>query len=210
MSHGIQFMANYTWSHSLDFNQNSTTGTFSSNFIDPTNPRLDYGDSNFDVRHRFVVSAIYQPTWRFQGVVGRIVNDWSISPVVAVQAGLPFSPGISGNGSGIPSGASGFNGSEALGRVISLGRNSFNLPHTENTDLRLSKKIPVGERYNLELLGEAFNLLNHVNATQVASTAYIVSGSALNFQTNFGQITNANSNSVYHERQIQIAARFTF
>jgi hypothetical protein len=238
MSHGIQFMANYTWSHALDFNQNSTTGTFSSNFLDPTNPRLDYGDSNFDVRQRFVVSAIYQPTHRFQGVVGRILNDFSFSPVVAIQSGLPFSPGISGNGPTncttpvplpvtdcIGSGASGFNGSEGLGRVISAGRNSFNMSHTENTDLRISKKIPVGERYNFELLGEAFNLLNHVNPTAMATTAYVVctSGTAqgcpsgasttkpfLVFQNNFGTITNANSNSVYHERQIQLALRFTF
>jgi hypothetical protein len=223
MSHGLQFMTSYTWSHALDFNQNSTTGTFTDNFFDPANPRLDYGNSNFDVRQRFVASTIYQPTYKLQGVLGRILNDYSFSPIVAIQSGLPYTVGVSGNS---PIGAgTGIAGTGALGRVPQLGRNTSFFPGTENVDFRVSKKIPVGERYNFELLAEAFNLLNHQNVTAIATSGYTICTSptavgcsptasktapVLSFNNGFGLPTNANSNTIYHERQIQLALRFSF
>jgi hypothetical protein len=223
MSHGLQFMTNYTWSHALDFNQNSTTGTFTNNFFDPANPRLDYGNSNFDVRQRFVASVIYQPTYKFQGVVGRLLNDYSISPIVAVQTGLPYTIGVSGNS---PVGAgTGINGTGALGRIAELGRNTSSFPRTSNTDLRISKKIPVDEKYNFELIGEAFNLFNHQNVTAIATSGFTICTSpttvgcsptaskaapVLSFNNGFGLPTNANSNTSFHERQIQLALRFNF
>ena len=66
------------------------------------------------------------------------------------------------------------------------------------------------EKYRLELLGEAFNLFNHQNVTGVNNTGYTISGSTLTFNTNFGTVTNANSNTIYRERQIQLAVRLAF
>ncbi len=51
LSHGLQFNASYTWSKSLDFNSLTSQGAV--NLEDSTNPRLDYGPSDFDA-----------PSWR--------------------------------------------------------------------------------------------------------------------------------------------------
>jgi hypothetical protein len=71
------------------------------------------------------------------------------------------------------------------------------------------------EKYRLELLGEAFNLFNHQNVTGVNNTGYTISGNTLSnatltFNPNFGVVTNANSNTIYRERQIQLAIRLAF
>jgi hypothetical protein len=69
---------------------------------------------------------------------------------------------------------------------------------------------------NVELIGESFNLPNHVNYTSVSTAMYTVSGSAnagaglLTFNNSFGAYNNANSNFIYNPRQIQLGARFNF
>jgi hypothetical protein len=66
-------------------------------------------------------------------------------------------------------------------------------------------------------MGEAFNLLNHQNATSIDTTGYLIDGASspatlprLTYQTTFGSITNSNSTTLYRERQIQVAMRLTF
>ncbi len=40
--HSIQFDVNYTWAHALDYNQNTTTTTSTTNWLDPyANPRVE-------------------------------------------------------------------------------------------------------------------------------------------------------------------------
>ena len=223
ISSGLQFSANYTWAHALDFNQNSTTGTFSNNVIDPRNLRLEYGNSSFDVRQRFVVNAVYTSLWKASGWLGYLLNDYTIAPIFSTQTGLPYTLGMSGNA---PNAAStGVNGSGNLSRVIEIGRNSYRFPNTANIDLRLSKGVTFKEKYRLELLGEAFNLFNHQNVTGINTTGFNIctSGTAqgcpttasttnpfLVFNPTFGVVTNSNSNTVYRERQIQLALRLAF
>ena len=84
-------------------------------------------------------------------------------------------------------------------------------------DLRLSKSIPIKERYRLQILGEVFNLANHVNVTGVVNSAYTITGSTLVFNapsTNnkpfLGTVSSANSNFAYSTRNIQIGAKFIF
>ena len=102
------------------------------------------------------------------------------------------------------------------------------MPGTQNLDLRLSKNIPIKEKFQLELLVEAFNLFNHFNATGVNSTSYSVTTSGtitdtagttqscssstpcLGANSAFGTITSANSNFIFSTRQIQIGLRLKF
>lgn len=213
MGRGLQFSANYTWAHAIDFNQNQTTGTFSNNVVDPHNLSLEKGNSNFDVRHRFVVNAVYQTQWRHQGWIGYLIDDYTAAPIFTTQTGLPFNLGMTGNA---PLGAgNGVNGSGNLSRIPEIGRNNYNLPRTANVDFRLSKGFTMREKYRLELLGEAFNLFNHQNVTAVNTSGYTISGSnatngVLTFNPQFGTIQNANSNTIYRERQIQLAIRLAF
>jgi len=45
LSHNIQFQANYTWSHALDYGANNSTFTNTHSMLDPANIRADYGNS---------------------------------------------------------------------------------------------------------------------------------------------------------------------
>lgn len=231
MSRHLQFMGNYTWSHALDFGQNGSTFTDTNDLLVPTNIRLEYGNSIFNVPNRFVVSAIGESPWHVRGPVGYLTNDWQLSPIVATQNGLPYSLVTSGNSPNLTTSSTdpvtgnittitykplggGVNGSNGRKGIDVIGRNSFRMPRTVNMDLRLSKRVRLGDRYTVEALGEAFNLFNHQNVTGVNNTGYFVSGTAtaptLSFNSPFGSVTNANSNFAYTSRQIQIGVRFFF
>jgi hypothetical protein len=77
-------------------------------------------------------------------------------------------------------------------------------------DMRAQKSFTFAEKYNLELIGEAFNLANHQNVTSVNSTGYRFSGTSLQYQANAGLASNSNSNFAYSPRQVQLAIRLTF
>jgi hypothetical protein len=62
-------MANYTWSHALDDNPYLSTVVPSYNALDPTNLKLEHGNSSLDVRQRFVFAAVYQPQTHFHGLL---------------------------------------------------------------------------------------------------------------------------------------------
>ena len=53
-----------------------------------------------------------------------------------------------------------------------IGRNTFTIPRTI-LDLRAQKDFNIAEKYNLQLIGEAFNLANHQNVTGISTTGYI-------------------------------------
>ncbi|MDQ2775788.1 MAG: TonB-dependent receptor, partial [Acidobacteriota bacterium] len=56
LNHGLSMLASYTWSHDLDVTTDSNGGGAPMN---PYNWHADYGNSNWDVRHRFVASFNY-------------------------------------------------------------------------------------------------------------------------------------------------------
>ena len=60
-SGGISLLTTYTWSHSIDIASNANLGAQNnSDFRDFRFPQAEYGNSDFDVRHRLVVSYIYE------------------------------------------------------------------------------------------------------------------------------------------------------
>ena len=80
------------------------------------------------------------------------------------------------------------NGSNGDNRFTQLPRNRFRLPAIKNIDLRLSKRFNFSERYNLELLAEAFNLFNRTQVFGQSTTLYTPN-------TNCSNVTgNGNSN----------------
>ncbi len=232
------FDANYTYSHAMDFNQNQSTSPSSNNWWDPwANPRANYGNSNYNVPHRVVGWALLNypsihSDWRKY-----VADGWHLNPVVQIQNGLPYSYGVSGTitssikgATNVPAYSSGLAGSGNSGYLLQLGRNTLSQPKTVEVDARVQKDIQINERFNLELVGEGFNLLNYVNVTGVSGTAYSITGcdttpatstcsltyqpysttGALTGQSGFGAMTNANSNFVYSQRQIQLGIKFDF
>jgi len=79
-------------------------------------------------------------------------------------------------------------------------------------DLRISRRFRFTETMNLELLAEGFNIFNRTNVTNVGTTAYTISGTNLNFAPNAAtfRIPSEAGNSIFRERQVQLAARFQF
>lgn len=57
-----------------------------------------------------------------------------------------------------------------LGCDGTLGRNRFVLPNFFQWDMRLSKRIPLGERFKLDLIADSFNLFNRTNIAAVNQT----------------------------------------
>ena len=93
-SHGLDFLASYTFSKVLDYT--SGTGGIDSldlNFLggDQTDPRSSRGPSDFDRKHRFVASFTYRPpTWRSAPrTVRQILSNWQLSGLTVFQSGLP-------------------------------------------------------------------------------------------------------------------------
>jgi outer membrane receptor protein involved in Fe transport len=179
MSHGLSFNANYTWSHSLDYNPFIGTGTTFAGQYDPANFKDEYGNGQLDVRDRFVASAVFRPQTHFHGWAKYAGNNWQVSPILQMQTGLPYTPSVTGTPSGGEGGS--INGSggvnvSGLSRLLVLGRNQSYFPKTAVVDLRLSKRFYLpsigSSRPSLELDAQVFNLLNHQNITQMATTAY--------------------------------------
>src|SRR5207247_1800950 len=86
----------------LDFGQNGSTFTDTNDLLVPTNIRLEYGNSIFNVSNRFVVSAVGESPWHVGGPLGYATNDWQLSPIIAAQDGLPYSLVTSGTPSAPP------------------------------------------------------------------------------------------------------------
>lgn len=88
-SHGLQFTAAYTWSHTLD--EQSGLGLFY-NGNNPLNPRSGYASADFDRTHVFLINYSYQMR-RFTsrgGFLGAVVNGWQIGGQTIAQSGQPY------------------------------------------------------------------------------------------------------------------------
>lgn len=98
---GLSLIANYTWAHSLD----DLSSTFSDSaqggsgyignlgYLDPSNPKLDWGSSDYDVGNRFVVAPIWQTPWysKGRGALSQVLGGWTLSSIFTVRTGVPFS-----------------------------------------------------------------------------------------------------------------------
>lgn len=228
MSHHLQVMANYTWSHALDYGQNSSTSNDTNDTLIPGSVVQDYGNSNNNVPNRFVFSAIYQTPWKLTGWKGYLLNGFEVAPIFQAQTGLPYSLTTSGTPTFYTS-ATATKATTGLGgsingsgnnqlRTLATGRNQFHFRNDQVLDTRFSKTVTIMDRYKLELLAEAFNFLNHVNVTSVNTVGYtLTAGTAaapgtagLTYNSAFGSTTAANNNNVYSPRQLQLAVRLHF
>ena len=217
MTRGLQFQASYTLADSRDDGQGTSPTLSGSSPLDPNNIGLDRGPSNFDIRHRWASSIIWQPEM-FKGGSGlahALLNDWTVAPIFTAASGVPLNPTVSGN----PPAGSGNTGSGPIGaqsgnRVPFLERNSFRYPGTWVLDLRVARGFHLYERARLEIIGEAFNLANHENFTFATAQNYTLGGTAaapvMTYFSNFHQLTAANNNSIFTPRQIQLGAKITF
>jgi outer membrane receptor protein involved in Fe transport len=99
-SHGLSFLASYTWAHSIDdVSSFNITGSASQPVAgendlaqNPFNLAAERGRSMFDARHRFVLS--YQWSLPFLqhsgGWYGHVLGNWQLNGIVTAMSGTPF------------------------------------------------------------------------------------------------------------------------
>jgi hypothetical protein len=235
MGHGLQLNSSYVWGKALDLNSLSTQGVI---LPDSYNPSTNYGASDFDVRHRFVLSGVY--ALPVHGNV--LVSGWQLSGIVQLQTGNPFSvttnQGTNGTAGTIRANVVGpvstertflTNGSvqyvpqsicyaPTAGCTFSIptglnstqARNSIFGPGFENTDVSLSKFFTVYREGKLQFRADAFNLLNHPNLGQ-PSLQIATSGTTVTPGT-FGQISSTRfpTGDSGSSRQLQLSLKLLF
>src|SRR5262249_55113673 len=89
LAHDVLFQANYTLSNATDTLQTSTTSTSNNTHFNVFDPEADRGRSNYDRRHKFVLSAVLAPRVKTDNKFATVLFDgWSIAPVVQIFSGL--------------------------------------------------------------------------------------------------------------------------
>jgi hypothetical protein len=224
---GFSYNLSYTWSRAQDTGQNSSNFFTGNNTMYPGpftyflgHPvyvaRPDYGISNFEARQKLTGSLFFLPrTFKNSSkAVKAMLDGWALSPVVHISSGRPYTEYISGTPANVPAscdGCTGLFGTGGVQRLPFLPRNSFRFPSRYNLDVRASKRFYVGEGRYAEFIVEGFNVLNHTNVTDVSDSMYYFTGSSgtLLAEDSFGRATAA-GNTIFRERQIQLALRFRF
>jgi hypothetical protein len=185
-SSGFSLLAHYTYSKFIDdvesFSELGSVGSYM-NFY---NRHLDRGLSGSDIRHRAVLSAVYDlPLLRDHGWMTRFFGGWKSGAIASFQSGPAFTvyssvdqtnafpPGTNrADLVGDPFSSGGqlgewFNTSAfalpAPYRFGTSGRGTLNGPGLWNIDASFIKDFPIREQWRMELRAEFFNLLNHAN-----------------------------------------------
>jgi len=227
-SHGLQFLASYTYSKTLDYN--SLSANESLPLQNAFNPRGDYGPAEFDARHRFVFSGFYELPFK----TNRLVSGWQFGIVQQAQTGNPLTPTLAiGPGAGISltvrpdlNGTVQTTGNPAewfANKAVfvspcvapvppatlptchpgTLGRDAISGPGFLNTDFSVTKNTKLTEKFNLQFRSEMFDVFNHPNFGNPVLT--VTSGS-------FGRIqsTRFPTGDFGSARQIQFALKLLF
>ena len=215
LSRGLQFNASYTFSKSIDYNSLNSQGVI---VQDSYNLRDSRGLSDYDARHRFVISGLYELPFRGNAFVegwqlGTIVQSQSGNPVNIVVNNTTFTgtnntvrPDVTGPIEILGTPNRWFDTSPFIvpvGRFGSLGRNVVIGPGFNNTDFSVIKRTHLTENQLIEFRWEVFDVFNHANFGQPGR----VVGT-----TNFGQITNTRfaTGDSGSSRQMQFALKYKF
>jgi len=214
LSRGLVFDSSYTKSTSLDTNSLNSSGFAVQNGYDIPG---EYGLSDFDARHRFVMSATYElPFTRHV-----LTRGWQFSTIVQAQSGNPINivtpnstlngmpntvrPDLIGPVHIIGSVDQWFDPSAfaAANHFGTLQRNAVIGPAFVNTDLSVVKTLVVGSNHRLQLRVDTFDVFNHANLGPPGN----VVGSPM-----FGKIsrTRLPTGEAGSSRQIQLAANLSF
>lgn len=217
-SGNVGFRAAYTWAKSIDdvsaFLSSSGDQAFPQNSHDF---RAERGLSNFDQRHRLVLSLQYATPSRHW-----LLGGWRTYAIATFAGGRPLTPqlAVDNSNTGNTGGIFGSDRPHALSDPRSAapsperffdparfampapymfgnsGRNVLTGPGTSSVDLALVRSLRLSESTTVELRAEAFNLANTTNFDLPERTYGVPT---------FGRILSAGQ-----ARQIQLGLRFTF
>jgi hypothetical protein len=202
------------WSKSLDTNSLNSSGFAVQNSYDIPN---QYGLSDFDARHRFVLSATFELPFTRHA----LTRGWQLATIAQAQSGNPVNivtsnsilndtpnsvrPDVIGPIRIVGLVDQWFDPSAfmAVNRFGTLGRNVVIGPNFLNTDLAVMKNLMIGRRYRLQLRADVFDVFNHPN--------FGPPGNVVGSPT-FGKIsrTRLPTGEAGSSRQVQLAAKLSF
>ena len=193
LSQGLQALASYTWSHSIDI---ASTDAFANYLNTPpsvANPNIDRGDSDFDIRHAFTAGVTYNlPSPQSNRIAHAALGGWSVdsfifartAPPVDVVGGIVFADGIAlyprpDVVPGVPLVLYGsqYPGGKAIntqlagastrgppnGQQGDFGRNVLRGFGAWQADVAFQRQFRLTEKVGLRFRGEFFNIFNHPN-----------------------------------------------
>ena len=219
---GWTMKANYTFAKSLDDSPQTTGGQHQNRVRNPLGDPDTYGPSDFDRRHRFVSTLVWQiPAPYRQAFLKHVLGGWELSGILTAMTGPPLTivsagdPSLSGapayadivpgcDPDDVPGGRSidqWFNRAcfrnAATGTFGNLGRNTVRAPGSKVVDLGLYRNFRVKEDLNIQFRSEFFNVFN--------ITSFNPPGASLASPAAFGRITSAGD-----PRIIQLALKVVF
>ena len=194
----------------------------------PFNLGADRGLANFDVRHVGAISLSYLLPFasHTSGLTKALASGWALNSIITLQAGFPFTPQLSYNPANTgdsrnpvrPFVNPAFTGQVILGNPNqwfnpaaflappnnsgfygNLGRDTLIGPGLATWDLSAFKNFALRESLHLQLRGEFFNVLNHVNFNTPNAIVFTPTG----VSPTAGIITSTSTTS----RQIQLALK---
>jgi hypothetical protein len=221
-SNNFQFLASYTWSHSIDDSSDLQTLLKPQ---DNTNFRGERSDSLFDQRHRFVFSGVFSAPseWKSAGGVKSWLRDFSFAPIVEISSGRPFNilavgdangdfqstnerPTVLSDGrlcaTGVDAGCfqGVFPANGSLGRNMGITHSYFSV------DARVTRQIRFGERFRLDVIAEGFNLFNRFNEASANPFYQVVNA----FGQRSGNKYYSQPTAAYDPRQFQFGLKLNF
>ncbi len=224
-SNNFQFLASYTWSHSIDDSSDLQTLLLPQ---DNRNFAAERADALFDQRHRFVFSAVIgsPSSWNQGSGFNRFLSNFTIAPIFEISSGRPFNilsnqdtnndqsnqtdrPAVLADGTLCVPGTTGCiplitNGQFSTG---SLPRN-YGITHRYvSLDMRVAKMVPIGENLRLELIAEGFNLFNRFN--EAAASPFIDDVRAFNLRAGNGRYFSRPT-AAFDPRQFQFGLKLNF
>jgi carboxypeptidase family protein/TonB-dependent receptor-like protein len=180
--HGFSYVAGYTWAHAID-DASLNRAPQPQNSL---RPDLERGNSDLDIRNRFTLAM----TYAIPGKKGykQLLEGWQLNSIIVLQGGLPWTAFDFGNDTSLTGEFAdrwdikpGVKISDIPGFTVNtpypidsffqqptcppcfgnMPRNLFRGPHYRNWDFSLVKSFRITERFNAQLRGEFFNILNH-------------------------------------------------
>lgn len=224
-AHNFQFLASYTWSHSIDDSSDLQTLLLPQ---DNRNFAAERANSLFDQRHRFVFSAVLASPgkWRSEGGMRKFLADFTLAPIFEISSGRPFNilsnqdtnndqsnqtdrPSVGGNGTLCVPGLAGCtplitNGVFSAG---DLGRNMGITHSYSSVDMRLTRALRLGERLRLDIIAEGFNLFNRFN--EASASPFFDDVNSFNKRASNGHYYSRPT-AAFDSRQFQFGLKLNF
>jgi hypothetical protein len=240
LSRGLQALASYTWSKSLDNVSEESISNFQA-AIERYDPRLDRGPSTFDARHTLTGAVSYEIPSPFKhGLERAVFGDFGVDAIYRARTALPVNVVRGSDALGVGTATvarpdlvpgaplyiadSTVAGGRRINRAAfstpsgnrqgTLSRNALRGFPLSQLDMSLRRQFNFSERLNLQFRVDAFNILNTPNFAnpegRLNNTNFGVSTQVLGRSLGSGGVGLSPLYQIGGPRSLQLALKLNF